>query len=238
MTVGGGLACWLNAAHAATTYSYFYVAGQPEYDVVPGTTVEVPLYLQEVNSDGSSNSLLASEDGLSAAGVSVSFLAASDSGPTSITGILANASSPTSGFDYIQDSGQATLTSTYAALSEATNYSDTNGVAAGTQTNGQCEVFLGTLQLQASAASYETTTFNVGVYNLDNGTTQTADPDYYDLDNNTDPFAGNADLYSSATSSGFSVVTIPEPASLSLLAVGAMPLVQRSRRRSIDRRRR
>ena len=74
-------------ADADTFYSYFYEAGQSTYTATPGSDVQIPLYLQEKNSDGSSSSLLANELGLSAAGLSVT---AAPSSPASITALVGN----------------------------------------------------------------------------------------------------------------------------------------------------
>lgn len=227
----GGCAMSVEAARASTTYSYLYVGGQSTYTgVTPGSTIDVPLYLQETNSDGSTNSLIASEDGLAGAGLSVNFASASDSGPTTITGISPNSGTPTTGFDDILDQ---TFTSGSAALLEQVGFSDSDGVAAGPQNDGVSEVFLGTLALQASSNSGETTTFTIGAYDPNNGNTVTFDIGY-DLDNNADPLnpAGASDLYFSAASTDFSVTTssVPEPASLSFLfTVSGLMLVRMHR---------
>ena len=114
----GSLACWLNAAQAQTTYSYFYIGGQATYTgLTPGSTINVPLYLQEVNGDGSTNSLLASEGGLFAAGVSVAFSSSSGGVVTTITGVNPNSGSPTTGFDDVLDQSNTSIS---AAILEPT----------------------------------------------------------------------------------------------------------------------
>ena len=180
----GSLACWLNAAQAQTTYSYFYIGGQATYTgLTPGSTINVPLYLQEVNGDGSTNSLLASEGGLFAAGVSVAFSSSSGGVVTTITGVNPNSGSPTTGFDDVLDQSNSSIS---AAILEQVNFSDSDGVAAVVQGNGVSNVFLGTLVLQASSSPGQTTTFTVGAYDPSNGNTVTFDSGY-DLDNNLDP---------------------------------------------------
>jgi hypothetical protein len=227
----GSLVCGLNAAQAAlTTYSYFYIAGQTAYTgVSSGSTISVPLFLQEVNSDGSTNSLLASEDGLFAAGVSAAFSSSSGSSPTTIAGIGPNSGSPTTGFDDILDQSS---TSSSAAVLEQINFSDSNGVIGGAQTNGVSNVFLGTLMLQASSTPGQTTTFTVGAFDPSNGNTVTFD-NGYDLDNNADPLnpAGASTLYSSAAPTNFSVTTssVPEPATIAIVASGSMLILRRRR---------
>ena len=232
VVVVASLVCCGNIAKAAlTTYDYFYIGGQTAYTgVTPGSTINVPLYLEEVNSDGSTNSLLSNEDGLFAAGVSVAFFSSSGGAATTITGVSANAGSPTTGFDDILDQSH---TSSAAAVLEQVNFSDSHGVAPGSQTNGVSDAFLGTLSLQASSTPGQTTTFTVGVYDPSNGNTVTFD-NGYDLDNNADPLnpAGASTLYSSATPTNFSVTTssVPEPASLSLLIASGLTLIARPRR--------
>lgn len=229
---------WKARAQAApTTYSYFYVAGQSSYTgVTPSTltqpsTVNVSLYLEEANSDASSNSLLVNEDGLAGAGVSVTLFSSGGPNPTTITGISGNSGSPTSGFENVTDNS---FTSTSAALQESLNFTDGDGVAAGAQVNGVSTVFLGILSLQASSTPGQTTTFTLGVYDPDNGNSVTFDSGY-DLDNNADPLnpAGAGDLYSSAASTNFSITTaLPEPTTALLLVVLALPLLRRPRRRA------
>jgi hypothetical protein len=189
----------------------------------------VPLFLQEVNSDGSTNSLLASEDGLFAAGVSATLSSSSGSGPTTITGISPNSGSPTTGFDDVLDQSS---TSTSVAVLEQINFSDSDGVVAGARANGVSNAFLGTLMLQASSTPGQTTTFTIGAFDPSNGNTVTFDSGY-DLDNNADPLnpAGASVLYSSAAPTNFSVTTssVPEPASLSLLVASGLMVMRRRR---------
>jgi hypothetical protein len=224
-----------SSVSATTTYSYFYVAGQTSYDnVTPGSAVDVSLYLQEVNSDGSSNSLLSNEDGLFGAGVGVSQFSSSNGNPTTITGVNANSGSPTAGFDNVLDASYSSPANT-AAILEQLNFSDVDGVAAVTQGSGVSTVYLGMLILQASSSAGQTTEFTVGVYDPNNGNTVTFD-NGYDLDNVNDPLnpADASDLYSSAASTNFSITTsesaIPEPTSLALIAMSAFLLNARRRR--------
>jgi hypothetical protein len=227
---------WIVARSAqaqTTTYSYFYIAGQTSYNnVAPGTPVDVPLYLEEVNSDGSSNSLLANEDGLFAAGTGINLFSSSGGAATAITGISPNSGTPPTGFDDILDQSS---TAASAALLEQIEFSDSNGVAAASQGGGVSAVYLGTLVLQASSTPDQTTTFTVGVYDPNNGNTVTFNSGY-DLDNNADPLnpAGASTLYSSAASTNFSVTTgasLPEPASISVLVISAYGLFRRRMRK-------
>jgi hypothetical protein len=224
-----GLFGLVSAAHATpvTTYSYFYVAIPSSYTVPAGSPVSVQLYLQEENSDGSSNSLVGyvgstgDDGGLGAAGISAALF--SGSTDTTITGIT-----PSPAFDSILDSSN---TNTTAGLLEQVLTNP--GVLADSQSGGVANVFLGTLMLQASSTPGQTTTFTLGAYDPNNGNTVTYNSNY-DLDNNADVLSppDAASLYSDATPTNFTVTTssaVPEPASVSLLVAGALLLIRRSR---------
>jgi hypothetical protein len=217
-------------ARAALSYNYFYVAGQNSYNsVTPGSAIQVPLFLEEVNSDGSSSSLLASEHGVSAAGISISLTFGTN--PTTITGIVGNGGAVPGGFD---EPITAQSTSSTASILENVDITDSAGVGANSLGNGVSEVLLGTLSLQASSFGGQTTVFTVGPFDLSGGNTFTNDSGY-DLDNNADVGnpSGSSSLYNSAASTTFSIATataVPEPASLSLLAVGSVVLLGRHRR--------
>src|SRR5579875_2428202 len=114
MRVISKCACWavvaivagVSAARADTTYDYFYTTNQSDYDsVAPDSTVQFDVYLQEVNSDQSTNSFLASEQGLYSAGVRITLSSSSDKNPTTIVGVTPNYSSSgaPAGFDTIAD---------------------------------------------------------------------------------------------------------------------------------------
>ena len=227
-----------SGASAATTYSYFYTAGQNSYSEAAGSSFDVDLYLEEVNSDQSSNSLLADEHGLSAAGVNVSQF--SGDPDTTLTGATPNTGSVPTGFDDPASAGVLNSPAS-ATITESTDPfpfgTDTVGVEAGPQAAGVSYVFLGSVSLQASSTAGETTVFTVGVADPNMGSTFTNDSSY-DLDNNADPGnpAGASSLYNSAAGTTFSVTTtaaVPEPLSMSMLAAASL-LVKR-RRQSIRR---
>lgn len=216
------------SARASTTYSYFYKADQNSYTVAPGNNLTVNLFLQEVNSDGSTNSLLADEHGLSYAGVSVQMF--SGSNQTTITSASPNTGIPPTGFD--DPSSTATVNANSATITENTDGvpfgSDIVGVEAGPQVNGVSQVFLGTVTIHASSVPGQTTVFTAGVANPDFGSTLTNDS-AYDLDDNSDPLnpAGSGTLYSSAAPTNFRITTTPEPTSLALFALAALALTKR-----------
>jgi hypothetical protein len=222
-----------SSAQASVVYSYFYTAGQSSYTVAPGSNVTVPIYLQEVNSDQSSSSLLASEHGLSAAGVNVSFVSGSTG--LTLTGATANTGTPPTGFDDPASTGIVNSI-TAATITESTDPppfgTDLTGVMAGSQTNGVSEVYLGTVTFHATSIAGQAATFSAGVADPSDGSTFTNDNDY-DLDNNSDPFnpAGASSLYFSAASTNFSVTTsVPEPSSLCSIVGGSLALLRRKRR--------
>ena len=226
-----------SAQAIATTYSYFYIAGQSAYTVYPDVTVNVPLYLEEVNSDQSTNSLLASESGLSAAGVSANLF--SGSAANTIVGAAANIGPVPTGFDDPSSAGFVNSISS-ATITESTDPfpfgSDLVGVEAGPQIHGVSEVYLGSITIEGGALVGQESTFSVGDVSTSFGSTFTNN-NGYDLDNNLDPLnpAGASSLYSSAAATLFSVTTIavPEPASLSFLTCAGILLSLRFHRRGI-----
>ena len=221
------------SARASTTYSYFYKADQNSYTVAPGNNLTVNLFLQEVNSDQSTNSLLASEHGLSYGGVSVHLF--SGSTQTTITSASPNAGNPPAGFD--DPSSTAIVNSPNSAtITENTDGfpfgSDLVGVEAGAQVNGVSQVLLGTITIHASSAPGQTTVYTADLADPASGSTLTNDS-AYDLDNNSDPLnpAGSDTLYSSAAPTNFTITTTPEPTSLALLALTALTLTKRPSRK-------
>lgn len=221
----------------AATYSYFYTADQNSYTVAPGSNVTVNLFLQEVNSDQSSSSLLADEQGLSQAGVSVQRI--SGSSQTTITSASPNAGDVPNGFDdpsstaLVNSPGSATITESTDGF--AVGGSDLVGVEAGPQVNGVSDVLLGVITIHASSLPGQTTVFTADVANPAIPGTYT-NANSYDLDNNGD-FLNPTDatsLYDSAAPTNFSIITTaptPEPTSLALFGLAALTLTKRPSRK-------
>lgn len=235
LALSAGLAMAVSAR--ATTYSYFYTAGQNSYTVAPGSDLTVNLFLKEVNSDQSANSLLGSEHGLSSAGIGIQ--RTSGSTLTSITSASPNFGSVPTGFDdpsstaSVNSPGSATITESTDGF--AVGGSDFVGVEAGPQVNGVSEVFLGVITIHASSLPGQTTVFTADVANPAVPNTYTND-NAYDLDDNGD-FLNPPDapgLYNSAAPTNFSVITTgstPEPTSLALFGLAALTLTKRPSRK-------
>ncbi len=235
LALSTGLA--MAASAQATTYNYFYTAGQSSYTVAPGSNLTVNLFLKEVNSDHSANSLIGSEDGLSSAGIGIQRVSGSTS--TSITSASPNSGSVPTGFDdpsstaMVNSPGSATITESTDGFS--VGGPDFVGVGAGPQVSGVSEVFLGVITIHASSLPGQTTVFTAGVANPAIPTTTTND-NTYDLDDSSD-FLNPPDaqsLYNSAAPTNFSVITTsptPEPTSLALFGLAALTLTKRPSRK-------
>ncbi len=206
-------------AAAQSGYSYYYVAGEGTYTAATNSDVQAPLYLREVSNDATS--LLDSESGLSATGFKVT-TTVFPSSPAAITGLLGNAGSTPMAFDGAV--GPADISSDLASILENVAITDPLGVLPRPQEDGVSDVLLGTLTIHTGAAPDQTTTFTIGPYDPNSGNTYTNNS-LYDLDNNLDPGnpTGSATLYASAAATNFSVTTVPEPSTISLLT--AMTLV-------------
>jgi hypothetical protein len=218
-----------------TTYSYFYTTVQHNYFAAPNCDLTLNIYLQEVNSDQSSNSLLQNEHGLSAADVKVSFL--SGSADFTINAATADTGTVSTGFDD-PTSGATVDSGTSATVAESTDGPpfgpDLIGVEAIPQGGGMSLVLLGTVTIHTSSIDNASATFTVsGNANSVFGSTFTNDQGY-NLDNNADANnpAGASSLYASAASDEFTIVT-PEPASCLLLLATVPMMMSRKAGRSL-----
>jgi hypothetical protein len=225
------LGTWASAQAPATTYAYQYIAQQSIYTAPINSDVTVNLYLRETNSDQSTHSLLANEHGLTSAGVQVAFTTGDST--SIITASADNTGTPPTGFD---DSGNtATFTPATAMISESTDPdpfgTDLVGVAAGTQTAGVSDVFLGFITIHTSSTPGVSSTFSVATTDATIGATFTND-NAYDLDNNasvTNP-PDAASLYSNAQATTFTVSTNPVPEPMALGGIMLLSLLARRRR--------
>jgi hypothetical protein len=210
---------------ASADITYQYVTDASDYQVIAGQSVVVPLYLQETVT-GADTSLLAAEDGLFGAGLTVSrvtepsspaFFDALDLNPSFDFGTPVNSTSP----------GTFTPADNSASLNEAV--AEPDGVQAVDLGGGISRVFLGSVTIQAGNVLQQATAFSVGP-NGDTGGNTLTFTNFYDLDITSGSPAFTGALASPAFT--FTVTAVPEPASLSLLSVAAVAMLGRPARRS------
>jgi len=240
----GPLALLVATGLARADVSFSYVA-VPQGTVTANSSVTVNLYLQEVDTGGS-QSLIASEGGLYAAGVTVAQTGGSG---TTISAIAANSQAEPNGFSgndntRLYNSGTQTGTgstsastssqSNQASLADITANSATvppgpSGTTAGGSvvTNGSTtttEVFLGTVTIGVGAtanATYTVEGFNkapAGTFDAGTyGNTLTA-TNLYDLDSSNNNDGGGGAVYNGTTAMTFTISTaaVPEPSSMVL----------------------
>lgn len=213
----------IRCARASVTYQY--VAGATSYNATEGSTISVPIYLQESLTAGST-SLITAGNGLFCGGYALTLQSGSSAGIGSLAG--ATASFP--GGYFVLDSSTAGSTS----FQRGDNIAD-NLTGPGVEPGSNGLILLGMAYIEASSTSAGVATFSVGAYNPGvGGYTQTfsapSAPYYYDLDLTNNGTPSGPPVYNAAGSSSFEVSTVvPEPtASACLLAV----LLCRWRRRS------
>ena len=150
------LALWSGLANAADP-SYSFAFGKTDYRVAPGTTVDIPVYLQETVGSGTSV-LDANGVGMFGAGVALSFSSSSSSPASVLTtaGITANAA-----FTSTADKRTA-VTGATATLSETTDF--LSFVHADDATPGQSKYLMtiGTFQFTAGTTLGEVTKISTG----------------------------------------------------------------------------
>ena len=204
--VGSFLLCGL--AHGNITFSFY--TNQPNYDVIPNHSVNVPVYLRETVTNPDVSFLVA-EDGLFSAGVLVERTASSLGQPAVIAGALANETE----FDDLP----ATITvaddeASIFEMRDLLGHSSGVLVAETFPGSGVRDIWLGTFTLMAGATAGEVTTFQV----TDNTTDDTLTWTNFTL---LDP-----DIYSTS----LTVTVVPVPSSILLCITGVFAIVVRRRR--------
>ncbi|HVS71536.1 MAG TPA: hypothetical protein VHQ47_09805 [Phycisphaerae bacterium] len=195
-------------ALAAPVFSYF--VPQASYTIDAGTTVSVPVYLQEIAAPDDSDSLLASHDGLATAGVEVS----QSSNPlVTISTVAANLSVDATAFD--PPAGISSLPSTDVTLGLSDDFSRADGTNA-PPTNGIRQILLGTFTFSADPAASGPVIFSIADPSSTPDTTLFSDGTVLDSQ-----IAG--------TTVTINVTATPEPATLAVLALPALFLLKRRR---------
>ncbi len=197
------------AVSAAPIFSF--VVPQASYTVNAGSSVSVPIYLQEFAAADDSDSLLSSHDGLATAGVEVS---QSASPLVTISAVTANtATGVPSAFD--PPAGLSALPSTDVTLQLSDDFSRPDGTNV-PPVGGLRQILLGTFTFSAAAAAAGPVTFAIA----DPGaTTDTL------LFSDLTPL----DAQIAATTVKIDVQPAPEP-SAALLLVAALPALLLRRR--------
>jgi hypothetical protein len=195
-----------SVAFARINNHFQIVAGDADYQVSPDGTVNVPLYLKQLGVDSPNISL---ENGLYSVGFAITRSVSVPSSPAYMNSLSAN----TSDFDVHVVATDYFFSSTSAGLSESRW--NTSAVS-GPVPDANSLIYIGNVGVTAGSIVGQTTTFNLGDFDLSSVQTVTY---------------GTSPLDSFLTPGSFSVTVVaPEPASLCMLAVGAAALWSRRRR--------
>lgn len=208
--LAGALVVMAFCGHSQADVFFIYDLDEPDYQLEPGQSVDVPIYLAEMAAEAG-DSLLAGEGGLFSAGLLVQRTGTTLGAPSRLTGLAAN----TDEFD--DHPPTITLADDEAALFEMVLLSETRTTGAGAEEtsegSGVRRILLGVLTVTAGAAKGEVTTYQV--------TTNTTD--------DTRTWLSFSLLDADIDSTSFTITVIPEPVTLGLLWLGGLALLRRRR---------
>jgi hypothetical protein len=220
-----------SAAQAAVVYDY--VAGNTNYVANKGDVINVPIYLRETLTNGST-SVINADGGLYGASVALTRMTSGlPADPSGFVGTAASVLLNKVNFDgnsaVAGVNGQGSPSATDVSLTEAIGNSSP-GVQTGNTGGGAVpgvanQVYLGTVQITVGSG---TTTFALKEYNTGGGNTITNN-NFYDLDvDNASPaFTGVGTRTTTFT------VSVPEPTSLGFVMGGGMLALARRRRATV-----
>ena len=211
LLVTAALAMFAGQARADVLYSF--VTDQAAYDVAADGTVSVDVYLQETLTGGSSSELVA-QNGLFSFDVAVDVMSAPID-PAAVTASAVNA-------DF---NGEVNNVPPMIVIANRDfGFSEPDGVQPTMIDATTYRVLLATFTIEGGSLLGETTSFSVADY--ENPLTQGADENTLYWDN----IAATNPLDAVIGAGSFDVTVVPEPASMSLLALGGLMGIRRRKK--------